>query len=346
MKRESILYDKLEGKRVRCGICQRRCIIPPNKFGYCSTRVNDEGSLLCLNYGEVSTWRVAPIEIKPLFHFHPGSRALSFGSFGCNFRCIGCQNWEIAHAMPDTLSDKSPTEEILPERAVKLAERLGCQGISWTYNEPTLWFEYTLDSAALAKDAGLYTSYVTNGFMTEEALDLIGPHLDSFRVDLKGFSEDFYQKIANVNDFSGILRNAERAKKKWNMWVEVITNVIPGYNDDESQLKGIAEWIFNNLGDDTPWHLTRFIPHLELSDVPLTPVETLERGRKIGLGAGLKFVYLGNVPGHRYENTYCPGCGELLIERFNYSILAYQIEDSQCRYCGESIPVIGEAVLS
>lgn len=177
MRVETALYDKLDEKKVRCGICERRCIIPPQELGYCSTRKNEDGKLLSLIYGAVSTWRVAPVEIKPLFHFYPGSKALSFGSLGCNFRCIGCQNWEIAHVMLKGESDQHCTEEILPEKAVQFAKKMGCQGMSWTYNEPTIWLEYTLESASLAKEAGLYTNYVTNGFISEEALDLIGPHL-------------------------------------------------------------------------------------------------------------------------------------------------------------------------
>ncbi len=345
MTRETLVYDKLDDGKVRCGICQRRCIIPPGGFGYCATRKNEDGKLLSLIFAEVSTWRVSPIEIKPLFHFHPGSKALSLGSLGCNFRCIGCQNWEIAHATLEGEADHQYTEQILPEKAVELAKSMGCAGMSWTYNEPTIWFEYTLRSAALAKKAGLYTNYVTNGFITEEALDLIGPHLDSFRVDLKGFSEDFYRRIAHVEDFLGILRVTERAKSKWGVHVEVITNVIPGYNDDDEQLRGIADWILSTLGGDTPWHLTRFIPHLELSSVPSTPIPALERGREIGVRAGLRFVYLGNVPGHPAENTYCPKCGELLIRRFNYSISFRQLEGLSCKSCGEHIPIVGAVAI-
>jgi len=351
LKKETLLYEKLANDQVRCHICQRRCKISPGKFGYCFTRINEEGRLYSLIYGEVSTWRVAPAEIKPLFHFYPGSHALSLGSLGCNFRCLGCQNWDIAHFRPvlyrrfsegkiksNELWELNP-EYISPEQSVKMAKKYNCQGLSWTYNEPTLWFEYTLDSAILAKKEGLYTNYVTNGFITEEALDLIGPHLDAFRVDIKGFSEKYYKPIANVRNYRGILEVAERAKKRWKMHVEVITNIIPGYNDDEEQLKGISLWIYDSLGKDTPWHVTRFVPHLKLSHLPYTPLATLERVYQIGKESGLLFVYLGNVPGHPYENTYCPRCSKLLIKRYNYQILSYEIQDGRCKFCGEKIPI-------
>ncbi|MEW6684702.1 MAG: AmmeMemoRadiSam system radical SAM enzyme [Candidatus Edwardsbacteria bacterium] len=353
MIKEAILYERLKDAKVRCHVCQRRCIISPNKFGYCYTRQNIEGKLYTLIYGEVSTWHIAPIEIKPLFHFYPGSKALSFGSLGCNFRCLGCQNWEIAHVkqIPNPKSKSSTInyqlsttnpEYISPSKAVELARKHNCQGLSWTYNEPTIWLEYTLDTMILAKTQNFYTNYVTNGYITEEALDLIGPHLDAFRLDVKGFSDEFYEKIANIPNFRVILKTAERAKHKWKMHMEVITNVIPGYNDDENQLKGIAGWIFENLGKETPWHVTRFVPHLKLSYIPSTPVEILEKAREIGIKAGLEFIYLGNVPGHPAENTYCPKCKNLLIERFNYQILKYQNKNGKCAYCGRKIPIVGQ----
>jgi pyruvate formate lyase activating enzyme len=229
-------------------------------------------------------------------------------------------------------------ENITPEESVALAKKNNCKGISWTYNEPTIWFEYTLDSARLAKENGLLSHYVTNGFITPEALDKLGPYLDAFRVDIKGFSRRLYKKMCHVDDFEGILKVTTRAKKKWDMWVEIVTNVTPGYNDDEDQLRGIATWIKENLGEETPWHVTQFVPHLELSDVPPTPVSTLEKTREVGLQEGLKYVYLGNVWGHPAENTYCHNCGKLLIERRGFYISKYEIKDGKCSYCHKSIP--------
>jgi len=340
--KEAILYQSLTQGKVQCNICQRRCQIPPGKRGYCGDRLNLDGKLFTLAYGQVATSRIAPIEIKPMFHFFPGSRAFSLGTLGCNFRCPGCQNWDIAHRW---IQENSPlTEFIPPEEAVAIAKNSGCQGISWTYNEPTMWFEYTLDSAKLAKKNNLYTNYVTNGFISQEALDRIGPYLDSFRVDIKGFSQSFYRKIAHIIDFTPILNNTIRAKKKWKMHVEVVTNVIPGYNDSERQMKNLATWIAEHLGVEIPWHITRFIPHLKLSHLPATPVATLERVIEIGKSRGLKFVYIGNVPGHPLENTYCPSCGGLIIRRMGYSVGECNLEKNRCLFCGEAIPIVGEVV--
>ena len=334
--KEALLYDTLPDSTVKCNICQRRCKIEPEKLGYCYTRFNKQGKLHTLIYSKVSCSMISPIEKKPLFHFYPGSLWLSLGTLGCNFRCPGCQNWDIAHARMNL--DKHEVEHITPKESIELAKRHNCKGISWTYNEPTIWFEYTLNSAKLAKDNGLLTNYVTNGFITPEALDLIGPYLDAFRVDIKGFSDEFYKKICHVDDFKGILEVTKRAKEKWGMWVEIITNIIPGYNDDETQLTGIASWIKKELGEETPWHVTQFVPHLELSGIPATPVSTLEKAREMGQKEGLKYVYLGNVWGHPAENTYCYNCGKLLIERKGFYVSQNHIEDGKCPFCGTVIP--------
>ena len=257
------------------------------------------------------------------------------GSLGCNFLCSGCQNWEIAHANVE--KELSSLRFITPAESVQLASNGYCKGISWTYNEPTLWFEYTLDSAKMAREAGLLTNYVTNAYITVEALDLIGPYMSAFRADLKGFSNETYKQIANIKRFDGILKVLERAKHFWDMHVEIITNLIPGINDNEIELKEMAGWICNHLGSETPWHLTQFVPHFRLSHLTPTPVAKLEQAREIGLGTGLKYVYLGNVLGHSGENTHCPACGKLLVERANYRILLYHIDGTCCGYCGHPI---------
>jgi len=330
-----LLYELLEHRSIRCHICRRRCKIAPGKKGFCQTRQNIHGELHSLIYGRVSSIRVSPIEIKPLFHFYPGSKWLSLGSLGCNFRCPGCQNWEISHA--DVAKQIPGTEYIPPEKLVELAEREDCKGISWTYNEPTMWLEYTLDTARIAKERGLLTNYVTNGYITEEALSLIGPHLDAYRVDLKAFSSRSYGKIANISDFQGILDSIRAAKYKWGLHVELITNVTPGYNDSEAELHAMVRWIVDQVGPETPWHVTRFVPHLKLSHLEYTPISKLEQARQIGIEEGLKYVYLGNVSGHPAENTYCPQCGELLIERENYRILKYELRGNRCAFCDQTI---------
>jgi len=334
--KKALLQELLTDGKVRCGVCQRRCVIPEGQVGYCRTRLNEAGQLHSLTYGEVASMAVSPIEKKPLFHYYPGSRWLSLGSLGCNFRCPGCQNWEIAHA--DPRKAKRDTKYLSPQEALSLARSERCLGISWTYNEPTLWLEYTLDSARLARENGLLTNYVTNGSATAEALDLLGPWLDSFRVDVKGFSQATYQKIGHLEDFTGILEATVRAERRWGMHVEIVTNVIPTYNDSPEELRALAQWILGTLGADTPWHVTQFIPHLHLSHLPVTPVETLERVRAIGLEVGLRYVYLGNVWGHPAENTHCHSCRELLIERWGFSIRQNRLQGNRCPACKVEIP--------
>jgi pyruvate formate lyase activating enzyme len=230
-------------------------------------------------------------------------------------------------------------QRILPEDAVALARQLNCAGIAWTYNEPSIWFEYTLDSAKFAKENGLYTVYVTNGYMTPEAMDMIGPYLDAWRVDIKGFSDEFYRKLAKIHKWRGILDVAVRAKTKWQMHVEVVTNIIPTMNDDDAQLKSLAVWIYNELGELTPWHVTRFYPYYHFQHLPPTPIETLERAYDIGKAEGLRFIYTGNVPGHDKENTYCYSCGKLVIRRAGYSTRLVGVEDSKCSFCGADLNV-------
>jgi pyruvate formate lyase activating enzyme len=332
---KAILYEKLADKSVQCHICQRRCLVKDKQRGYCRTRLNRDGKLFSLIFGFVSTIMVSPIEKKPVYHFFPGSRWLSLGSYGCNFRCPGCQNWDIAHS--EVREEIRMGKMTRPEELVRIAQKSKCLGISWTYNEPTLWFEYTLEGAKLAKKNNLYTNYVTNGFITSEALDLIGPYLDVFRVDLKGFSNDSYKQIANVDDFSGILEVVKRAKEKWKMHVEIVTNIIPGMNDREEDLSRMASWISSALGKDTPWHVTRFFPHLKLSHFQPTPIETLEKIREIGLSKGLNYVYLGNVLGGEGENTFCPGCGQTLVVREGLEAKEILLIQGRCKFCNQEI---------
>jgi len=338
------LWEPLPNAAVRCGVCMRRCEIPPGETGWCGARFNKRGQLFSLIYGKVASLAVSPIEHKPLFHYYPGSLWLSLGSLGCNFRCPGCQNWDIAHA----LKSHGPTARgsvklgetgfLAPRETLELAREHGCLGVSWTYNEPTIWLEYVLDCARLAREEGLLTNVVTNGSITPEALDHLAPHLDSFRVDLKGLKPKVYRRLAHLDDFSGILSVTSQAKRRWGLWVETVTNVIPGLNDDEEQLEGIASWVRDELGPETPWHVTRFVPHLRLSNVEATPVATLERAREIGLAAGLEYVYLGNVPGHAAENTHCSHCGELLIRRYGLAVVGTVLSKGRCPHCGHAIP--------
>ena len=336
--REALLYQKLARSKVQCNTCQWRCKIVPGKSGVCKMYRNVDGTLHSLNYAEVSSAAVDPIEKKPLFHFYPGSMVFSLGTWGCNFHCRGCQNWQIACTDASVIERGSRT--ISAEDSVKLAEREGCQGIAWTYNEPAVWFDYTLDSAKLAKEHNLYTVYVTNGYISKEALDMIGPYLDGYCVDVKGFSDKLYRDLAKVSNWRGILDMAERAKHKWGMHIEVVTNIIPSMNDDDEQLEGLAAWIRDSLGELTPWHVTRFYPQHEMLHLPPTPVTKLERAYEIGKAAGLKFVYTGNVPGHDGENTVCYSCGAKVIGRVGYSIDVAGLRESRCRSCGAELNII------
>jgi pyruvate formate lyase activating enzyme len=299
---------------------------------------NRNGVLHNLNYAKASSVAADPIEKKPLFHFYPGSLCFSIGGWGCNFHCQHCQNWEIS--CPPDNEPWRRSQDISPQLAIDLAGRYNCQGIAWTYNEPTMWFEYTFDSAKLAEENGLYTVYVTNGYITLEALDTIGPYLDAWRVDVKGFSDAFYRDLAGIRHWRGILDVAKRAKDKWQMHVEVVTNIIPTMNDDDAQLEGIARWIKDELGELTPWHVTRFYPHHNLMHLPATPIATIERAYNIGREIGLKFIYSGNVPGHQSENTVCYSCGKLAVRRFGYQAENVGLDGSRCRFCGAELNFI------
>lgn len=332
---EAVLYERLSGLRVRCNVCQWRCTILPGKLGLCRSRQNLEGSLYLLNYGVTSSVAVDPIEKKPLFHFFPGSQVYSLGGWGCNFHCSNCQNWQISCV--ESVSGDRRAQVISPLTAVQMAQRYHCGGIAWTYNEPSIWFEYTLESARQAKSNHLYTVYVTNGYLTPEALDTIGPFLDAWRVDIKGFSDSVYRQIAKVSRWRGILEVAKRARMKWGMHVEVVTNIIPGLNDDDAQLIDLAAWIREELGELTPWHVTRFYPQHKMSHLPPTPLSTLERAYSIGRNAGLCFVYLGNVPGHSAENTICHSCGKTVVRRTGYQVAVLGLEGSNCKHCGADL---------
>ncbi len=333
--REAVNYEKLLDSRVRCNTCQWRCRINPDQFGVCGMYQNQEGVLYNLNYARVSSLAVDPIEKKPLFHFYPGTQVYSLGTLGCNFHCKHCQNWEISTA--DASALLRSCQELQPETAIEMATGYRSRGIAWTYNEPTIWFEYTLDSARLAKQNGLYTVYVTNGYATAESLDLIGPYLDAYRVDIKGFSDVFYREVAKVPDWREILEVTKRARTKWNMHVEIVTNVIPTMNDDDKQLEGIATWIKNELGELTPWHVTRFYPMHRMAHLNATPVATLEHACEIGKRVGLKFIYTGNIPGHANENTVCYNCGRLVVERHGYQARVVGLNGSRCRFCGAEL---------
>ncbi len=332
---EGVLQETVEGG-ARCGVCIFRCVVPEGKRGRCGTRLNAGGRLYSLVYGVVGTISANPIEKKPVYHYLPGSLWLSVGTYGCNFRCPGCQNWGLAHADPETQARGADT--VLPVDLVLEATRQRCTGVSWTFNEPAIWLEYVLAGAKLAHEEGLHTNVVTNGSFTREAIDLLAPHLDVYRVDIKGFSDRTYRSLTGRDCVDQVLDTARWVKNRWRAHVEVVTNVIPGLSDTREELEGLAVWIRDQLGPDTPWHLTRFWPAHRMSDAEATSVELLESLRSMALDKGLRFVYLGNVPGHEGENTWCPSCGELLIRRAALRLAEFRLWDGSCPACGETIP--------
>jgi len=335
--KEALLYDKLENKKVKCNTCNRRCIIPSSKLGFCKTRKNKNGKLYSLEYGLISSINVNPIEKKPLFHFWPGSDCLTIGSWSCTFTCPWCQNFDISKVTPD--SKKSLI--LSPKEVVnKTIENL-CQGTSMSFSEPTTFLEFSLDVFKLAKKEGLYNTYITNGYFTHEALNLlIKSGCDAFNIDIKG-DKEAVKKYCSA-DVEFVWQNIIEVKKK-KSWVELPALVIPGINDDEGCLRGIAKRIHDEVGDDTPWHISRYYPCYHLSNPP-TSVKILEKALKIGKNEGLKFIYVGNVPGHK-ENTYCPSCGKLLIERFGFDVLSFNLtKNKKCPGCGEKIPILGKYI--
>lgn len=337
--KEAILYEKLKNKNVRCRVCLRRCVIAPGKVGYCQTRINKNGKLYTTIYGIASAIHNDPIEKKPVFHYKPGTLALSLGTYGCNFKCLFCQNWEIAWA--DGVAEAKHGTKISPKEAIELAKRHHSAGIAITYNEPAIWLEYSLDVFKLAKKENLYTCWVTNGYATQEAIDTIAPYLHIYRVDLKSFDDNFYQKLINVPKAAPIFEMTKYVKDKYpKIHIECVTNIIPTWNDADATLKEIAQWVKKELGPKTPWHVTRFFPYAKLTNVPPTPAETLYKAREIGLKVGLKFVYIGNLAVDEEDNTYCPKCGNLAIRRTGYSVEVLGVDkEGKCADCGEDLNI-------
>lgn len=318
-----------EGDAVRCELCPHSCLIKPGSVGVCGVRRNEDGILIALTYARVSSAAVDPIEKKPVFHYHPGSLVFSVGSVGCTMRCGHCQNWQISRA---TVGD-GVLHDLPPAEVVALAERNGCAGVAFTYNEPVIQAEYVRDTSLLAHEAGLFTVMVTNGYITTAGLDYLAGAIDVWRVDVKGMTDEAYRHLCKVPTVAPVLRAAERAKHVHGMHVEVVTNVVPTVNDDEAQLTALAAWIASELGPETPWHITRFFPYLEFAHLPPTPLPTLRRAREIGLEAGLEYVYLGNVSEPEGEDTKCPGCGETLVRRDGFTVVADATAGGLCPKC-------------
>jgi pyruvate formate lyase activating enzyme len=327
--KEASLYDPREEGKVRCRVCAHRCLILPGKRGLCGVRENREGLLYSLVYGKPIAVHVDPIEKKPLFHFLPGSASLSLATVGCNFRCLFCQNAEISQ-----VEDRKtiPGRDIPPEEIVEAAKNARCLSISYTYTEPTVFFEYARDIAFLADAQGLKNVFVTNGYMTGEVLEALHPHLHAANVDLKAFDDAFYRTYCGAR-LQPVL-DTLRTMKRLGIWVEVTTLIIPTLNDGPESLRDLARFIAEELGPETPWHISRFHPTYRLTDLPVTPLSTLKRAWEIGKEVGLYYVYTGNVPGDPAEKTYCRSCNALLLDRIGFSVRENRLKGKSCPRCG------------
>jgi pyruvate formate lyase activating enzyme len=336
MKREAILYEKFGDGVVECHLCSHRCRISDNNFGVCGVRQNSGGILYTHVYGKVIANHVDPIEKKPLYHFLPGSTSFSIATIGCNFRCGFCQNWQISQSNVRDGSGVGFGDYVLPETVVETACQQACKSISYTYTEPTIFLEYALDVATLAKGKGLRNIFVTNGFMTPEAVELMAPCIDAANVDLKFFTDEAYKK--NCGGRLEPVLHAIRLMHKANIWVEITTLVIPGENDDAVQLKGIAEFIAS-VNPYIPWHLSRFHPDYQFTGYSTTAELALKAGEDIGRACGLKYIYIGHVQGWG-NDTYCHNCKKMLIKREIFDILEYNIKGNACPHCNSIIPGI------
>jgi len=331
--KEALHYTRSADKSVTCNLCAHQCHIKPDKRGICGVRENRDGILYSLVYGKLVAENNDPIEKKPLFHFLPGSRSYSISTVGCNFHCQHCQNYHISqfpHMNKGAIiGDIRSAEEI-----VESAERFGCDSISYTYVEPTIFYEFARDCSVLAHQKGIKNVFVSNGYMSSETARELAPVLDGINIDIKAFTDTFYKKICKAR-LQPVLDTVQLLHEL-GVWVEVTTLLIPGLNDTYEELLGIAEFI-RGVDPAIPWHVTAFYPTYKLNDLPATPAETLRRARKIGYDAGLRFVYAGNIPGQGGENTVCPSCGEELINRFGFSIQANRLEEDHCAVCKEFI---------
>ncbi len=333
--KEAMFYEKIAGTKVKCRLCAHSCIISPSKRGICSVRENRDGKLYSLVYGKVIANHIDPIEKKPLFHFHPGSRSFSIATAGCNFKCRHCQNYQISQHV-DSLLDM-PGEDITPEQVIMEAELSGCESISCTYTEPTIFMEFAYDCSRLARQKGIKNVFVSNGYTSAEAARAIAPYLDANNIDLKG-DDNFYKEIVGAR-LQPVL-DTIRLMKELGVWIEITTLIIPSYNDSDDFLRWAAEFI-KSVDSNIPWHVTQFYPTYHLTDQPRTPIQTLRKAREIGLNAGLQYVYVGNVPNEGWENTYCPSCGQLLIERLGFSTGKIQMKNSRCSKCNTFIAGVG-----
>ena len=333
--KEAYLYEKKSNNTVRCSLCAHKCIIKENRSGICHVRQNKDGQLFSLTYERIIASNLDPVEKKPLFHFHPGTKTYSIAAAGCNFICSFCQNFNISQ-IPRS-SNVIPGEKIGPESIVEAALNSGADSISYTYTEPTIYFELAYDTAKLASNAGLQNIFVSNGFMTEECIDKILPYLHAINIDLKSYSNDFYKNICGAK-LEPVLKNIGFMYKK-GVWVEVTTLLINGYNDSYEEIENLSNFLVD-IDPYIPWHISRFHPDFKFTNVNVTNEKSLLSAMNIGLKNGLKYIYIGNVLGNKAENTFCHKCGNLLIARRGFTMTKISLESGNCNICGTKIPGI------
>jgi len=337
--REGFLYKKLKNHKVVCGICPNHCILAPGDRSVCRSKVNLDGKLYSLTYGNPCAVNTDPIEKKPLFHFKPRTKAFSLATTGCNFRCLNCQNWEISQAKPHEVPY---TYELFPDDVIAATQKSRAQSIAYTYSEPITFFEYMIDTARLAREAGLYNLLISNGYINEKPLMALCQVLDAASVNLKAFSDDVYRKL-NGGRLKPVL-NALKILHTQKIHFEMINLVVPGYVDDDDMVKHMCAWILENIGADHPLHFLRFFPRYKLDRLPSTPVSTLTRFRELAMAEGIHYVYVGNVAGHEGNNTYCHHCKNLLIERRGYYIPTDNLVGNRCKFCDTRIPGVWHGV--
>ena len=335
--KEATLYKKLRGGRVRCTACARYCNIPEGKIGLCGVRGNVEGKLWLFVYGKVIAGHVDPIEKKPVTHYMPGSKVFSIATTGCNWLCSYCQNFDISQRR------KIEGLDVTPEGVVEMTKRYRCEGLAYTYNQPTIFMEFAHDIGVQARKAGLVNLFVSNGYDTPETVDLMKDFLDCITVDFKGSGEtNFVRKYIGIANADPIFQTLLDIRDKTKVHIEITDLIVPEIGDDSDSVKKLAAWVYDNLGPDTPIHFLRFHPDYKLAHLPWTPVGTLEKCHAVAKSVGLNYVYIGNVPGHPLEHTYCAECGKVVVERMGFDITGWYLDDqNRCKYCGNEVPILG-----
>lgn len=333
---EAMFYEKLDANRVQCKLCFRNCIIPEGEKGFCQNRKNSEGNLYNLTYSRPAAVQVDPVEKEPQHHFLPGTDILCLGTAGCNFRCVFCHNWHLSQRT----IEETGYDEYSPAQIVEMTLMRGLPTISFTYNEPTVFYEFMYETARLAKEEGIRIIFHSNGSLNSEPLKKLLPYVDGVTIDLKGFTEDFYREASKAS-LNPVLETLKIISQE-GVWLEIVNLVIPGLNDDPEDIRRMCQWIYENLGPDVPLHFSRFFPAYRLTSISATPVKTLEEAYSIAREEGLRFVSIGNVPGHPKNSTYCPVCDGVIIDRHHFTVRGINLEDGRCGNCGELIPGVWE----